>query len=97
MTCEHLQQLEEEMIAAGVPITFRGQAWSDNCREWVYFNCYLDRVAIRNRMALSPCVLDHDHLGTHDGQEAGFRCSECKDGIMGIHKHYLRPSTRVYK
>ena len=46
MVCEHLAALEKELIAAGVPITYRGQAWSDNCREWVYFDCCLDRAAI---------------------------------------------------
>jgi len=97
MTCEHLRHLEEEMMAAGVPVTFRGQAWSDNCREWVYFNCYLDRDALRQRMDFAACVHDHEHLGTHDGHESGFVCAECKDGIMGIHRHYLRPETRVYQ
>lgn len=97
MTCEHLRQLEEELLAAGVPVTFRGQAWSDNCREWVYFDCYLDQEALRGRFAFAACVQDHEHLGTHDGQESGFYCSECKDGIMGVHKNSLRPDIRIYQ
>jgi hypothetical protein len=67
MLCEHLAPLERELIAARVKETFRGQAWSDNCREWVYFACWLDRGAIRARMTLDPCVQDH----VHDGQEEG--------------------------
>lgn len=35
MNREHLQQLETEILAAGLQETFRGQAWSQNCREWV--------------------------------------------------------------
>ena len=46
MTCEHLRQLENEMIAAGVRQTCRGQAWTGNCREWVYSDCYLDRIGM---------------------------------------------------
>ena len=97
MLCEHLQALEKEMIAAGFEVTFRGQAWTKNCREWVYFDCYLDRDAIRKRMDLASCIEDHEHAGTHDGQEAGLYCTECKDAIMGIHPNRLRADTRVYR
>jgi hypothetical protein len=86
MVCEHLVALETELAAMGVKETFRGQAWSKNCREWVYFDCYLDRESLRDRIPFDPCVLDHDHLGTHDGQEAGFVCEIHKDAIMGVHE-----------
>ena len=85
MVCNHLAPLEETLLAAGMPVTFRGQAWSQNCREWVYFDCVLDRAALRQRMPLPACVQDHEHLGTHDGQEAGFVCAACHDAIMGVH------------
>ncbi len=71
MVCEHLAELEQALLAANIPITFRGQPWTSNCREWVYFACWLDRPAIRSQFTLADCVHDHDHLGTHDGQEAG--------------------------
>ena len=83
--CEHLAPLEKELQEAGIQETFRGQAWSSNCREWVYFACYLDRAAIRARMQLAECVKDHEYRGTHDGMEAGFVCTACNDGIMGVH------------
>jgi hypothetical protein len=85
MVCEHLAELEKELHAAGIEETFRGRAWSENCREWVYFACYLDRGAIRGRMELAECVKDHEHRGTHDGMEAGFVCDACRDAIMGVH------------
>ena len=88
MLCEHLVQLERELLASGIAETFRGQAWSSHCREWVYFDCYLDRPAIRARLPFAPCVVDHEHLGTHDGQEAGFVCAECRDAVMGVHSRY---------
>jgi hypothetical protein len=88
MVCRHLAELERALIDAGVEVTYRGQAWSSNCREWVYFKCWLDRAAVRARMKFDDCVTDHEHCGTHDGQEAGFVCSQCHDGIMGVHERY---------
>jgi deoxyribodipyrimidine photolyase len=85
MVCDHLAELEQDLVAADIPITYRGQPWSSNCREWVYFACWLDRPAIRSHFTLADCVHEHDHLGTHDGQEAGLVCSECNDAIMGAH------------
>ena len=85
MVCEHLAGLERELIAAGIPVTFRGRAWAENCREWVYFDCRLDLAALRARLALPECVREHEHLGTHDGHEAGFVCAACRDGVMGVH------------
>lgn len=96
MTCKHLRQLETEIIQAGIRETFRGKAWTDNCREWIYFDCYLDRKSLRKRMAFADSVLDHEHLGTHDGQEAGFECTQCHDGIMGVHKSYIKTKTPVF-
>ena len=54
-----------------------------NCREWVYFDCFIDNAAVRSRFPLPDCVQDHAHRGTHDGQERGFVCRQCHDGIMG--------------
>jgi hypothetical protein len=85
MVCEYLAVLERELSSAGVRITYRGKPWTERCREWVYFDCCLDRAALRARLALPECVEDHEHWGTHDGQEAGFVCSACDDAVMGIH------------
>jgi hypothetical protein len=83
MTCEHLRPLEEAIIARKIPVKFRGQAWTANCREWVYFDCFIDTQAVRERILLADCVHEHVHRGTHDGQERGFECSLCHDGVMG--------------
>lgn len=83
MTCEHLKPLEDAILAAGIRVTFRGQAWSQNCREWVYFDAFLDTAAVRELMAFPACVEDHAHRGTHDGQERGLVCTDCHDAIMG--------------
>jgi hypothetical protein len=83
MTCEHLRALEQAIIGSGIRETFRGPAWSNNCREWVYFDCFLDIKAVRSRFRFADCVKDHLHRGTHDGQERGLVCDLCHDAIMG--------------
>jgi len=70
MICEHLRPLEQAMLARGIRETFRGQAWSMNCREWVYFDCFIDAASVRASFAMDDCVYEHLHRGTHDGQEA---------------------------
>jgi hypothetical protein len=85
MTCEHLRALEQALVDAHIHETHRGRVWSDNCREWTYFDCILDLVSLRKRFGLGEIVKDHDHQGTHDGCERGFICSRCHDGIMGAH------------
>ena len=90
MTCEHLIELEQALIAQGYKELFRGQSWSRNVREWVYFNVCLNMPAVRERFRLDACVIDHVHRGTHDGQEAGFECTIHQDGIMGSHPEFCR-------
>lgn len=83
MVCSHLSLLEQELIRSGTAETFRGQAWSDNCREWVYFDTVLDIDAIRERWAFGPEVVIHENLDLKSGLERGFVCTQCHDGIMG--------------
>ncbi len=83
MVCEHLQPLEAELKQAGIKETFRGQAWSHNCREWVYFDCHLDLASIRQRLNLAACVIDHENTDSHSGTERGLVCQEHHDAIVG--------------
>ena len=86
MVCEHLRLLEEAIQSRNIRETFRGQAWSSNCREWVCFDCFIDAAMVRVSLNLADCILEHAHRGTHDGQERGFVCSICQDGIMGTYE-----------
>ena len=95
MVCSHLKELEQELISRGIKETYRGKAWSDNCREWVYFDCYLNIEKIRARIDFDPCVVDHEHRGTHDGSESGFECSEHRDAIMGVHPAYAEGKIEI--
>lgn len=83
MVCEHLLVLENELAALGIKETFRGQAWSTNCREWVYYDVVLNVDSLRERLQLRPTVTVHENLDERSGLEKGFVCSSCKDAIMG--------------
>jgi hypothetical protein len=95
MTCDHLIELENALIADGIKETSREQAWGRNCREWVYFDCVLDLSSLRKRFLFADCVENHSHIGTHDGCEQGFYCTKCLDGIMGAHPH--QSGKKIYK
>jgi hypothetical protein len=82
--CEHLSALEQELLGRGIAVTFRGKTWTTNCREWVYFDCYLDLESMRKRLALASCVQDHINLDSKSGEERGFVCTEHYDAIMGV-------------
>jgi hypothetical protein len=84
MICKHLQPIEQLILEKGIKETYRGQVWSKNCREWVYYDCFIDAVSLSERLDLDECVEIHKHLGTHDGSEYGFYCSEHHDGVMGV-------------
>jgi hypothetical protein len=95
MICEHLRSLEQAILARRIRETYRGQPWSLNCREWVYFDCFIDTVAVMSTFAFAECVQEHLHRGTHDGQERGLVCSQCHDGIMGSYDQ--RPDLAIFK
>jgi hypothetical protein len=83
MTCEHLHALETELLAAGIRETYRGTPWSQNCREWVYFDVVLDTSALATRLNLPACVEVHENRDAKSGTERGFVCTRCDDAIMG--------------
>lgn len=86
--CEHLIELDKELKAKGIKETFRGAAWSDNCREWVYYDCVLDLEKIRARYSFPGYVETYRNDDAKSGMEAGFVCERCKDAVMGIHPHF---------
>jgi hypothetical protein len=83
MVCKHLRPLEQELVSLGIKETFRSQVWSENCREWVYFDCVLDLASLRKRLALHYCVVEHVNDDTRTGRERGFKCTQHCDGIIG--------------
>lgn len=85
MICEHLRELEEAILAEGITESYRGQPWSKNCREWVYFDCVFNASAIGASFDLPHCVSQHFNNDPKSGREFGLVCDICHDGIVGIH------------
>lgn len=83
--CEHLSPLENFLKLRCIRETFRGAPWTENCREWVYFDCALDLTALRSKFHLPAFVEDCINNDERSGLEAGFCCSLCNDAIMGLH------------
>jgi hypothetical protein len=84
MICTHLRPLEQALQAAHIKETSRGTPWSQNCREWVYFDIRLDVEALRKRFGLPSCVVVHENTDERSGLEKGFVCEECHDAVMGL-------------
>ena len=59
MLCEHLRELETAISSIGIVESYRGQPWSKNCREWVYFDCVLDAPRIVEAFGFASCVRQH--------------------------------------
>lgn len=90
--CDHLRSIEDHIKSKGFQETFRGKAWSGNCRTWVYFEVVLDCEALIKRFGFLECVKVHEHIGTHSGTEMGLVCEIHQDGIMGLHPKFFYES-----
>lgn len=84
VVCSHLSELEAALIQSGAKETCRGQVWSKNCREWVYFDVALDLARVRETFRLDPSVEVHENRDPRSGLEAGFVCRDCQDAVMGV-------------
>lgn len=82
--CEHLKELDIELKAKGIEETFRGEAWSDNAREWVYYDCILNLEKLQQRFNFPDFVTIHINNDVKSGMEAGFYCEKCQDAVMGL-------------
>ena len=83
--CEHLRPVEDHLNTLNCAVTFAGQAWSSNCRHWIYYQVPLDCEALRKRFNLPACVEIHSNDDPRSGREKGLVCSADHDGIIGRH------------
>lgn len=69
--CEHLQKAEDYLLSQGFIITWRGQPWSDNCREWVYFDSILATEELKTKLPPDACIETHEYYDMKAGPEPG--------------------------
>jgi hypothetical protein len=82
--CEHLIELENYIIDKNIKEIFRGKSWSENCREWVYYDCVFNIDRLKKKFNLSNCVIIHEYNDIKIANELGFYCNSCKDAIIGF-------------
>jgi hypothetical protein len=69
----------------GIRETWRGKAWTNNCREWIHFDCVLKPAELKARLKLADSVTVHQCDDYKLGLELGLECGSCGDAIMGLH------------
>ena len=85
MECPHLKILKDKLDALEIPITYSGQPWGSNCREWIYYDCILNPNQVMTSLNLDDCIKIHINNDERSGLEQGLKCSICHDAIIGIH------------
>jgi hypothetical protein len=93
--CEHLRPVEDHLKALNCAITFAGQAWSANCRHWIYYQVRLDCEALKNRFNLPEFVEIHSNDDPRSGREKGLVCSQDHDAIIGRHPEDAKGATPI--
>lgn len=93
--CVHLEPIRLRLLGLGASQSAILKIWS-GANNFAVFDAILDRPAIRAALPLPACVIDHDHLGTHDGSESGFACTLCRDGVVGLHPQRAPANARTF-
>jgi len=95
--CEHLNKFELDLRIQGITTQHDGRSWwkPKEPGHWVYFNCFLEPVSLRERFKLPKFVEYASYDGRAAGQEAGFICSKCHSAVMGVHENYASEVVHV--
>jgi len=70
--CEHLQPLEDYLKKKHITEMFRGHAWSEHYREWIYFDCFLETERLKTKLGLPTFVVTHENTDLKSGTELWF-------------------------
>ena len=85
LQCTHLQPVQQYLSSLHIKITYRGQPWGNNCRDWIYYDCIVSAKRLIERLKLDTCVEVHDYQDIKVGSEMGLYCRQCQDAILGPH------------
>jgi hypothetical protein len=85
VSCAHLGALEKYLRDSGAAVQLEGESWWEKpTGGWVAFECYL-APSLRDRFKLPEFVRYEKYDGKVAGNEAGFFCTRCESGVMGVH------------
>lgn len=83
--CIHLKSLEDFLKSENIAEVYRGQVWSKNCREWIYYDVILNPQKLKDKFHFDATIIIHDYKDIKVGSELGLVCTLCNDAIMGAH------------
>ncbi len=83
--CIHLKPLEDYLMVENILEVYRGQVWTKNCREWIYYDAVLNPKKIKEKFHFDDTIIIHDYKDNKVGSELGLVCTLCNDAIMGTH------------
>ncbi|MBK8352728.1 MAG: hypothetical protein IPP60_02455 [Sphingobacteriales bacterium] len=83
--CIHLKSLEDFLKSENIAEVYRGQVWSKNCREWIYYDAILNPQKLKEKFHFDATIIIHDYKDNKVGSELGLVCTLCNDAIMGVH------------
>ena len=93
-SCAHLEPLEIELEARGVPLGPGGDSpYGPDWSVWFPVNCVFDAPSLRERLNIPECVAYTEYDGRVAGSDATWYCHECKRAIMGGHPRYAQSGT----
>jgi hypothetical protein len=93
--CEHLIELENYIKNKNIKEIFRGKAWSENCREWAYYDCIFNINRLKEKFNLNNCVTIHEYNDIKIANELGFYCNNCKDAIIGFNQNNEKTKDKI--
>ena len=83
--CIHLKPLEDYLKTQGIVETYRGQVWTKNSREWIYYDAVLNPQELKEKFDFSNSIIIHNYEDIKVGSELGLVCTICNDAIIGQH------------
>jgi hypothetical protein len=83
--CIHLKSLEDFLKRKNIKEVYRGQVWSKNCREWIYYDAILNPQKLKDKFHFDSSIIIHDYEDIKVGSELGLFCTLCNDAIIGTH------------
>jgi hypothetical protein len=79
-----LEALDNYVRNKNVKELFRGNAWSKNCREWVYYDCVLNVKKLKEKFSFNNCVIIREYNDIKVANELGFFCNRSKMALWDL-------------
>jgi hypothetical protein len=55
--CTHLKPLEDYLMVENMLEVYRGQVWTKNCREWIYYDAVLNPQKLKEKFHFDDTII----------------------------------------